>query len=56
MAGARQSVLIVDLYADAKAPTDFAARSPATIVKVDAGTAGMKTNAYGPICQGAAPL
>lgn len=35
---------------------DFAARSPATIVKVDAETAGLKIGAYAAIWQGAAVL
>ncbi|MEK2602051.1 hypothetical protein [Burkholderia arboris] len=35
---------------------DFAARSPATIVKVDAETAGLKIGAYAAIWHGAAPL
>lgn len=35
---------------------DFAARSPASIVKVDAETAGLKISAYGTIWQGATTL
>jgi hypothetical protein len=35
---------------------DFAARSPATVVKVDTETAGLKIGAYAEIWQGAAPL
>jgi hypothetical protein len=35
---------------------DFAARSPATIVKVDGETAGLKICAYDAIWRGAAPL